>query len=402
MGANREKDSIISIRDYLENTGRPHYSEAEEMVAQMLKNESFQQKQASPDTFVADCLFMKYFVKPDMEMEFPVIARDFYIHEISSIENDKMVYYLDGFNENAAPADKLRNYTLNLMMNSLKNGSEYTKKLFQYLYKMYYPREYRQLKRFSTISRNELLDLSKFEEADGSTSEKVPVSPTLLAMNLTMAKVFGIEIQGQCNDIYPMLNRVYEDKRWEMDADRPFEMEVIDHLDGCEEEILELFGSKKEMMRLEAEYGRFMENALRSQGYKEDFVAYCNSDDFEIEERLYKTLSVLKTMDPDRTHSREELIAYSSVYEELIALLCTVEDMENWLYDLMGRGELDGYVPEFDPKKIKVGGTKKMKPEREKAKKENVAPEPKDREADLLREIEELQKCVLSIRIPQL
>ena len=85
----------------------------------------------APDTFGADCLFLEYFVTREMADDFPMVARDYFVHEIANIANVPKVDYLDGVNGNVSSAQQLEHYTLNLMMNSLRNGSEYTRKLFQ-------------------------------------------------------------------------------------------------------------------------------------------------------------------------------------------------------------------------------------------------------------------------------
>ncbi len=379
-------NSVIPISDYLHSTNYLEEEDLEGIIARMMAETYREAARTAPDTFGADCLFLEYFVTPEMADDFPMIARDYFVHEIANIANVPKVDYLDGVNGNVSSAQQLEHYTLNLMMNSLRNGSEYTRKLFQYLYKTYYGREYRQLKRFSTLSWNELTDLS--------TNEYGNVSPIFLALNLTMAGVFGITVQPECNGFYVILNRYYADRKTKTDADLDFMDSVMRDYDDSLEEIQELFGTEEEMLRLEGEYEEFLTNALCSLGYPEDFVAYCNTEDYGIEDRLAETLAVLKNTYPKRSFSKKELIAYAGLYEAVNALICSVEETKDWLFQLTGRGQNEEHLPKLEAQKTLNVGTFQTKPEEKKPKKEKAASEPRYREADLLKEIEELQRKV--------
>ncbi len=387
-----ERDGIIPIGDYLEKSERPQYGHSEEIHDRGLTEARNREEESRmmPDTFGADCMFLEYFVTPEMSDDFPMIARDFLLHEANIISNDRKVDYLDKISEDVTTAQSMENWALNLMMNSFRNGSEYTKNLFRYLYKTYYRKEYRQLKRYSTLSRGELIDLS--------TSEFEHVSPTLLAVNLTMAQVFDIEIQPECNDIFYLLNRYYEQRQEIRLPNWTFMDDVVEENEESEEEIKSLFKDSDEMLHLEAEYGKFLNNALRSRGFPGDYAAYCNSDDWGIEDRLVRTLSILKKTFPKRKYTKEELLVYASIYEVVSALTCSADEMENWLYELTtgerGENSLAAFPPEFDPNEVSQKGSSKAKPKEDRSKNEKVVSEPKYREADLLQEIEDLHRRI--------
>lgn len=95
-------------------------------------------------------------------------------------------------------------FTLGLMMNAVNGGSEYTKSLLLYLHKIYYKKEYRTLKKFSTMSLSELLALAESEE------ERNPYYANLSRV-LWIAKMYGIKIDEECNAVYGILNE-YSDK----------------------------------------------------------------------------------------------------------------------------------------------------------------------------------------------
>ena len=104
-----------------------------------------------PDTYGCDCIFLRYFVNADMADDFPLIARDFLLHEASHIEEHENVEYLSVDTGVEYPELMFEHHVLNLMMNSLNSGSEYTKALFLELYKTYYKKEYKTLPHFRQI-----------------------------------------------------------------------------------------------------------------------------------------------------------------------------------------------------------------------------------------------------------
>ena len=87
-------------------------------------------------------------------------------------------------NDDLKPDRVFFRYILNLMMNALNHGSGYAKDLFIYLYKTYYRKEYQQLKRFNSISGNEVLAIA--------TPAKGKMSPISQARVLTMSIILGI------------------------------------------------------------------------------------------------------------------------------------------------------------------------------------------------------------------
>ena len=99
-----------------------------------------------------------------MVEDFPLIARDFYAHEFANIPKHQDVEYFDIQSGEDSPERMFNRFTLGLMLNALNSGSEYTKALFLYLHKTYYKKEYRTIKRFSTMSLSELLAVAKSEE----------------------------------------------------------------------------------------------------------------------------------------------------------------------------------------------------------------------------------------------
>ena len=138
-----------------------------------------------PDTFGAERLFLEYFVNDDMEADFPLVANDFLVHEFANLSKYDDVEYLNHDNGACWPDRMLTRFVLSLMLNAVNGGSEYTKALFLYLYKTYYKKEYKALKRFSTISASEVIALA---EPDNGVEYLIYGN---IARILCISKMFG-------------------------------------------------------------------------------------------------------------------------------------------------------------------------------------------------------------------
>ena len=263
------------------------------------------EERTSPDTFACDKLFLDTFITDRMRDDFSLISRDFLIHEYPNIKDHEMVKYLDTSVMEQWPDQMFERYILNLMMNAVNSGSSYTKKLFVYLHKTYYNKEYKQLKKFSRLSGSELLALSTLR--DGG------MSPVIMARVLTISRMYGIEIGLDCNFMYMFLED-YNENIGDDSTDWKFIDEVTDTYRDCFEEVEQLFESHDEMYDMYEKCDKFMSNLLRTEGFVEDYVLICDDNDDGIKARLGRTLAVLKKTYRNRTFTKEELIMYAAIY----------------------------------------------------------------------------------------
>ena len=308
------------------------------------------EERTSPDTYGCDCVFLDTFVTPAMEWEFALIARDFLMHEFENSKQHEMVQYLGTDCGDHWPEKLFERYILNMMMNAVNFGSSYSKNLFLYLHKVYYKKEYRQLKRFNRLSSGELIALAESERG---------TSPSAMARILTIARMQGIDIGPDCNFVYLYLND-YNEKRQEDDGYNWDLMDTTREIyDECLEEIRQMF-DEDEMHSMYFKCGEFLGNALLSQGYVDDYIMLCNEDDRGVEDRLAKTLAVLKkTYKKRKEYTKEELIFYAQAYEVIGALTSNASDMDTILMDVLyGEKQLtnpEEYHFTFRPDEIPQG-----------------------------------------------
>ena len=307
------------------------------MKEEMLSDE----ERTSPDTFACDCLFLRNFVTESMQDDFSLIARDFLLHEYPNVKDHEMVRFVETAAMDNWPDRMFERFILNMMMNAVNHGSQYTKNLFIYLHKVYYRKEYQQLKRFSTLSNSELMSLAS--NGNGGVSSEV------MARILSISKMYGIEIKPDCNFAYLFLKDIYEDFEDGYEPEWDFMDSVTSLFKECKEENEQLFENKDEMFDMYYKCERFLGNVLRSEGFPEDYVLLNNERDNGLEHKLARTLAVLKRTYKNRQFTKEELIMYACMYGAVEALMCSTEAMEERLDHVMYGERADDFYEYFPP-----------------------------------------------------
>lgn len=160
---------------------------------------------STPDTFGCECLFLSHFYTEQMTSDFSFIAREFLMNGFREVDFGRGIVQYVG-NGNSAWSVKVSSYfrVLNLMWNAVKQGSEYAKNFFLYLYKTYYRKEYKQLKRFRTISVGEINSVASERPDDKNVFS--------VARVFTMSQLMGIEVNNAYDKFfkYAALSEYYE------------------------------------------------------------------------------------------------------------------------------------------------------------------------------------------------
>ena len=374
--------------------GNVELSEFESTLMRLKMRDSMmsEEERRTPDTFGCDGMFLEYFVTPEMEDDFSLIARDFLLHELPNLKDYGMLTYLNTDPEEHYPDEVFERFTLNLMMNAVRHGSTYARNLFLYLHKTYYRKEYQQMKRFQKISADEVMAIA---------TTKSGVSPYSLARILSMARMYGMEIAADCNVLYMLLGEYHNDEPLEGDLD--FMDAVFEAYKESIPKVDEFFKDDDEMFDLFERTERYVGNVLRSEGFVEDYAALCDENDDGIRTRLARTLAVLNKTYRNREYSKEELMVYAALYQALSALMCSANAMETRLCDVTfgeeGTDFYDDFPPLFHAEDVSKGRlTETAVPKQTKpvqASNEKTREEPaRYNEKALLAEIEELKSKV--------
>lgn len=344
-----------------------------------------------PDTYGAERIFIEFFVSDDMTDDFPLIARDFYLHEFANIAQYEDLEYLDIDQGDDWPELMFNRFTLSLMMNAVNCGSEYTRALFKHLYKTYYKSEYKVLKRFSHISQQELISLADPESGRSFSGN--------MARILCISAMYGITIDPDCYRAYDFLNDCSE----EMDSDEryTFEEATGEAFQQCLKEIEENYDQKR-LYALDSKASKFLGNVLKWLGYSPDFADWCDENDQGLIRRLATTLSILRKTFPSKEVTEEELVFYSMIVHAASALTCNMDWMVDTLKTLAygedGTYFYEEFPSKFRPEDVQTGRvqTQKKEPVDRTKKAEPLQDTDKDSERTkaLLAEIDTLRRKV--------
>ena len=307
-------------------------------------------KKLMPDTYGCERFFVDFFINDEMRKDFPLIARDFYVHEFANIPKHQDVEYFDIEAGEDWPELMFNRFTLGLMMNAVNSGSEYTKALFLYLHKTYYKKEYRTLKRFSKMSLSELLALAKPEG-------RRHLYYANLSRILCIAPMYDIKFDVECNVVYGILNEFIN--KFGLSVGYSFDEDVGDSFKDCRKEIDERFDQKK-LYSLDAKMSKFLGNVFQWLGYSPKYADWCDENDRGVEDRLAIALSILKKTFPksNREYSAEELTLYGMILHCAGAMTCNsswlAETLRTLAYGESGTFYYDEFPSMFHPEDVQV------------------------------------------------
>lgn len=158
------------------------------------------------NSFGIHILFIRDFITEEMEPAFPEIAREF-LRKEPLLRNESFFMGIP-FSYDAEKSAKSLYYEtiLGMMLACVGNGSKYAKSVITEIYKTYYKQEYGVLKKFSSMSSDELADF-------GKGSEDVEQINSICARIATMCEVMGIRLEDSCEGIIGFINTQEKEKR---------------------------------------------------------------------------------------------------------------------------------------------------------------------------------------------
>lgn len=343
------KNSYLPAKEKLMNLDfkGPRPSERDKQFARVFMQEMMmtEEQKVSPDTYGAECFFLRYFVTYEMEKDFPEIAHDFLQHEIQNLGHYTDITFLSDDPIESWPEKAFQNQILNFMMAAVCNGNQYARKLFCYLHKTYYRKEYKILKRFQKISAHEIADIAK----DPKTQ---CISAADVARVLCISKMYGIEISDDCLPIYILLNDEWKESNGH---EKPFYNFPEGSITSATDELYTMFADKNEMLEAEFDIRPFIEKVLQYYGAEENFLDLCNDEYMGAEDSFTKTLAMLKICYPKKQFTREDVVIYSQIWNAISALQATCSSMAELVKSSLGAGgdmEYSLFASSFHPEEV--------------------------------------------------
>lgn len=348
----------------------------------------------APDTIGADYFFIQNFVTGDMEWDFDRIEEDFMKHCYDKLrEFGRVQWYEHNAARFSTPEESHRNMVMGLILNGAKSGDEYCKALIRYLFKTYHKQLYKQLKRFSKISLDEVLALSRPDDDDD-------LDMGYMAIVLTMCSIDNVVMQDRCTILYRYLDK----RREEYDLMDEEANEFMDFADGlfedCQRQVEEWVSAeeKSNVRHLHKEYWKedaFVGRCLNHLGYPEDYLYRCMENNMGLKIQFTRTLAVLRTVYPKREFTYEEVQRYTHLYSAISSLVDVSENLDDLNRMFLGlEQDYDDWDDEtlFHPENITVSNQPKSKAEKKVLTNVATVDNSSASKDDYLAEIDELHK----------
>lgn len=196
-----EKQKDIELADDFDYSDYVDFQKKKELAAimfeDMLSKESG--KIVAPNTTGVGFFFLMDFITTDMFNDFALIEQDFLKNCRGKLDELQQVgwYGETSFRTNR-PLDAMQSAVMRLIYNGAKIGDDYCLELIKNLYKVYHKKEYNQLKRFRSISPDEIFSLTEDEYTDSDYPSVGRV--------MGMCQFMGIELHENCSFMYKLLN----------------------------------------------------------------------------------------------------------------------------------------------------------------------------------------------------
>lgn len=353
------RDKDYEYDDYYE-TEEPGLSK--QMISAMYEEMLYREKDngIAPDTAGVDYFFIEGFINDAMSWEFEAIEEEFLKHchdKLDEFADVSICGNIDG--RMNSPMKATEKKFLSLIYSGAKLNDEYCIELLKHLYRVFYKKEYNQLKRFREISVNELFGLSE------DPLEYDRVSYTHLGRIMGMCSIMGIKLQDEATILYRFLDKVR--KEWQSADEEECDSIIIEDelFKECLNELEHMISNvdEKEVrksIRRTQRYEQFLEACFNAEGYPGNFSDMILDYEHERLLRLAKTYALLKTIYPKREYTFDEIVQYSYSY----SLIAAAVEMNNF-YDaqismLLRKEEpynadsIDGDKPLFNPEKIVI------------------------------------------------
>lgn len=338
----------------------------------------------APDTSGADKFFVDGFINEDMSFDFWVIARDFLQHHYPNLKefNDMAKNCMD-VPEKSELGMVLQKRIFNMIYNGAKSQDAYCIALIRELYKTYYKKEYKQLKRFRKISLSEVFSLSQDDEGD--------IEYVAIARILGMCTINGIELEESCSILYIMLNK--ERISWDEDMEVSYLQFDKELYSACLEQVQEWMEQDKKRKSLQRAE-RFAELCLEHNGYAQDYLYMCSQGYMGSGMLFTETLALLKTAFPKKEFTFDEVQLYAMLCLSIDALVSVCNECDENISMMFGIApdwhEYSDSKCLFRPENIKL---QKPKEKKQAEKPVNIAPVLKSeiKETDYLEEISKLR-----------
>ncbi|MBR1641064.1 MAG: hypothetical protein IJ683_01930 [Butyrivibrio sp.] len=348
--------SIFDDKDFMQEAMKGLQSELFSYVAEDMYNKE-NGITVQPDTIGVDFFFLYGFFTYEMLCDFHIIEQDFMENCHGKIKQfNELAYYTEAYIGSTKPVDASYGYVLRLIYNGAKLGDEYCVELIKKLYKTYYKKEYNQLKRFSSIGMDDVLEIAGNED---SFTEDLGT-----ARLLAIAPFFNIKIEEKAAIMYKLCERkreAYLHLVEDATAGLELSQDVVDEATDQVDEWIEKSNKDSSLAETYKDVGKFIEEAFRYEGFLGSYDKMCMNNFRGGREHLVMTLALLKTINPKREYTFDEVQIYTNIRDLVIALTDTANNFDDQVAFLLGEEVDEDSIKEssFKPNSIAASKDKK-------------------------------------------
>ena len=282
------------------------------------------------DTESLDYMFVHTFGMDTFELDFPFIALDFLKHAYPDIEKYSQYIYADDSMDKWAPDIAMRYKILNMILAAARHQDEYAREMLCRIYKVYYKREYNQLKRFKVMSYDELRSFENEEEMFPETAARI----------LTICPFMGIDTLPDCELVIPELEEVLEDRTFEYKVDVEgfgFEEDLFREASEAARELVERKKKKDRDFFWHSDILKFKEQVFTYFCLPIDFDLTCNRERDSRERSLSITIALLKKRFRNHTFSDDEILFYHEIFCQIRAFSSQIGIFDETVDMMIGR-----------------------------------------------------------------
>lgn len=340
----------------------------------------------NPDPYYVECVFAQSFMTPEMWEDFIFIARDFLQHEHERLAGYKDLSYLYINARQYEPMELFFRVVLNLMMNAAHQGNVYTRTLFLNLYKTFYKKEYKSLKRVGNCLTMKMLHDLVYDNLD--EREELEMSCRLILISSWA----GITLDQSIYLVYPALQDMAENY---VNENEPIFQLFYDDTEEIQGELERLFQDEQEMRKQRDGFMSFIYNLMEYYELSWDLIERLSPLDKNVERNYRVTLAVLKESGCDiDSLTKEQLSVFANV-TQCVSMFAHAADGFHVMMEI-ALGIYTEKLEQHSPKMYRPGDTtvfQVKKVEEKKSVKEVVQEEKTDpgQEKLLLKEIDELR-----------
>lgn len=340
----------------------------------------------NPDPYYVECVFAQSFLTPEMWDDFIFIARDFLQHEHERLAGYKDLSYLYINARQYEPMELFFRVVLNLMLNAAHQGNVYTRTLFLNLYKTFYKKEYKSLKRVGNCLTMKMLHDLVYENLDERGELEMSCRLILLS------GWAGITLDQSIYLVYPALQDMAENY---VNENEPIFQLFYDDTEEIHNELKRLFQDEEEMREQRDGFMSFVYHLMDYYELSWDLIERLSPLDKNVERNYRVTLAILKESGCDMgSLTKEQLSVFANV-TRCISMFAHAADGFHVMTEI-ALGIYTEKLEQYSPKMYRPGDTTvfQVKKVEEKKTVKEVAQEEKPdpgQEKLLLKEIEELR-----------